>query len=955
LPNFARTGKGSFVLLAVFAYFVTDSGTATNHQPMAQKFVEIEKKWRKYWEDNAVYRTSDNPNLPKYYVLDMFPYPSGSGLHVGHPLGYIASDIFARFKRLQGYNVLHPMGFDSFGLPAEQYAIQTGQHPAVTTEQNINRYKEQLQSIGFSYDWQREVRTSDPQYYKWTQWIFLKMFQAWYNKNTDRAESINTLIEAFEKNGNRDIEAVTDDRSSFTAEEWQDMNEKDRQKVLLNYRLAYLSYATVNWCPDLGTVLANDEVKDGVSERGGFPVIRKTMRQWFLRITSYAERLLNDLADPDWTESMKEMQRNWIGRSEGANIQFPVTNANTTIDVFTTRPDTIFGSTFMVLAPEHEAVGELTTREQKEEVDQYIDYAKQRSERERLAEAKQVTGAFTGSYAKNPFTGEQIPIWVSDYVLIGYGSGAIMAVPAHDGRDYAFAKEFNLTIRPVIESDEAPSEGAFEGTSGKMINSGFLNGLTVEEAVQKAIDKIEEQELGERQINYKLRDANFSRQRYWGEPFPIVYKDGMPYPVAEADLPVELPEMETFKPTGTGESPLASAYDWVNMHDGSIRETDTMPGFAGSSWYFLRFMDPHNNNRFVSKDAENYWRKVDLYIGGTEHAVGHLMYARFFQKFLYDLGYVSEKEPFRKLINQGMIQGRSNFVYRLKDGNKFVSKGLKDQYETVPVHTDVNIVEDDVLDVEAFKSLYPDYKDAEFILEDGQYICGWDIEKMSKSKYNVVNPDDLIQQYGADSFRIYEMFLGPVDQHKPWEPKGIEGVYRFLNKFWRLFHDTDGNFDVSGEEPDKEELTTLYKTLKKVEEDIERFAFNTAVSSFMVCVNDLTKKGCNKRQILEPLVVAICPYAPHMAEELWHRLGYQPSVVNATFPAYNEEYIKEDTYAYPVSINGKTRTKIELPLDLSQDQVEEKVLQDDVVQKWTKGEQPKKVIYVPGRIINLVV
>jgi leucyl-tRNA synthetase len=540
-------------------------------------------------------------------------------------------------------------------------------------------------------------------------------------------------------------------------------------------------------------------------------------------------------------------------------------------------------------------------------------------------------------------------------VLIGYGSGAIMAVPAHDGRDYGFAKEFNLTIRPVIESDEAPSEGAFEGTSGKMINSGFLNGLTVEEAVQKAMDKIEEQELGERQINYKLRDANFSRQRYWGEPFPIVYKDGMPYPVAEADLPVELPEMETFKPTGTGESPLASAYDWVNMHDGSIRETDTMPGFAGSSWYFLRFMDPHNNNRFVSKDAENYWRKVDLYIGGTEHAVGHLMYARFFQKFLYDLGYVSEKEPFRKLINQGMIQGRSNFVYRLKDGNKFVSKGLKDQYETVPVHTDVNIVEDDVLDVEAFKSLYPDYKDAEFILEDGQYICGWDIEKMSKSKYNVVNPDDLIQQYGADSFRIYEMFLGPVDQHKPWEPKGIEGVYRFLNKFWRLFHDTDGNFDVSGEEPDKEELTTLHKTLKKVEEDIARFAFNTAVSSFMVCVNDLTKKGCNKRQILEPLVVAICPYAPHMAEELWHRLGYQPSVVNATFPAYNEEYIKEDTYAYPVSINGKTRTKIELPLDLSQDQVEEKVLQDDVVQKWTKGEQPKKVIYVPGRIINLVV
>lgn len=922
---------------------------------MANNFPAIEEKWRKYWENNAVYRVSEDPNLPKYYVLDMFPYPSGSGLHVGHPLGYIASDIIARFKRLQGYNVLHPMGFDSFGLPAEQYAIQTGQHPAVTTEQNINRYKEQLQSIGFSYDWQREVRTSDPLYYKWTQWLFLQMFKSWYNKKRDRAEPITTLIEEFEKNGNHYVEAFTDDQSFFTADEWQEMSEKEQQKNLLNYRLAYLSYATVNWCPDLGTVLANDEVKDGVSERGGFPVIRKTMRQWFLRITSYAERLLRDLEGLDWTDSMKEMQRNWIGRSEGANIKFPIANANTTIDVFTTRPDTIFGSTFMVLAPEHDAVGELTTEDQQEEVHEYIQYAKQRSERERLAEAKQVTGAFTGSYATNPFTEEQIPVWISDYVLIGYGSGAIMAVPAHDQRDYTFAKEFSLTVRPVIESDQAPSDGAYEGKTGKMINSGFLNGLDVDEAIQRAIDKTEEFNLGERQVNYKLRDANFSRQRYWGEPFPIIYKNGMPYAVPESDLPVELPEIQTFKPTGSGESPLASAYDWVNMHDGSIRETDTMPGFAGSSWYFLRFMDPHNNNRFVSKDAEEYWRKVDLYIGGTEHAVGHLMYARFFQKFLYDLGYVSEKEPFQKLINQGMIQGRSNFVYRLKDENKFVSKGLKDQYETVPIHTDVNIVEDDVLDVEKFKELYPDYKDAEFILEDGKYICGWDIEKMSKSKYNVVNPDDLIQKYGADSFRMYEMFLGPIDQHKPWEPKGIEGVYRFLNKFWRLFHDVDGHFEVSDEEPDKEELTTLHKTLKKVEEDIERFAFNTVVSSFMECVNHLTKKGCNKRTILEPLVVAICPYAPHMAEELWHRLGYQPSVVNATFPAYDEEYIKEDTYAYPVSINGKTRTKIELPLDLTQDQVEEKVLDDDVVQKWTKGEQPKKVIYVPGKIINLVV
>ncbi len=931
---------------------------------MDYNFSAIEKKWQQYWADHQTFRVKTDSNRPKFYVLDMFPYPSGAGLHVGHPLGYIASDIYSRYMRLKGYNVLHPMGYDAFGLPAEQYAIQTGQHPALTTKHNIKRYREQLDKIGFSYDWNREVITSDPKYYKWTQWAFLEMLAHWYDTDVQRARPIKELTAVFEQSGNAGVHAACGDVRIFTAAEWTTFSEKEQYDILMQYRMAYLGETSVNWCAALGTVLANDEVKDGLSERGGFPVVQKKMQQWQLRVSAYAERLLAGLDAVNWTDSLKDMQRNWIGKSEGAEISLPLAPSqggeNTALTpplgdgglvVFTTRADTLFGVTFMVLAPESEWVDVLTTPEQRTAVDDYLTYVKSRTELERKAETKKVTGVFTGSYAVNPFTNEEIPVWIGDYVLAGYGTGAIMAVPAHDSRDYAFAKHFGLEIRPLIEGCDVSKE-SFDAKDGIMCNSGFLNGLHVKEAIKKAIDEVESRGIGQRKVNYRLRDAIFSRQRYWGEPFPIYYKEGMAQPMPCDKLPLELPEVDKFLPTESGEPPLGRAKDWT--YEGYPLEKSTMPGFAGSSAYYLRYMDTHNNEALVSKEANNYWRNVDLYIGGTEHATGHLIYSRFWNKFLFDLGYVCEEEPFKKLINQGMIQGRSNFVYRIKNTNKFVSLGLKDQYETQELHVDVNIVNNDRLDLDKFRAWMPDFANAEFMLENGEYVCGWAIEKMSKSYHNVVNPDMVCEQYGADTLRMYEMFLGPLEQSKPWDMNGIDGVHRFLRKFWRLFHLTDG-FKVSDEKPDAKALKTLHKLIKKVQDDMENFSFNTSVSAFMISVNELGEMKCNHRAVLEPMVILLSPFAPHIAEELWQLLGHKESIVHAEFPVYDAACTVENSFEYPVSFNGKLKFKKELALNLSNAEIETAVLADDQTQKHLAGSRPKKLIIVPGKIINVVV
>ena len=918
---------------------------------MEYNFNEIEAKWQKYWKENNTYKVDIDNSKPKYYVLDMFPYPSGAGLHVGHPLGYIASDIYSRYKTLQGFNVLHPMGYDSFGLPAEQYAIQTGQHPAITTETNIKRYREQLDKIGFSFDWNREVRTSNPKYYKWTQWIFLQLFKHWYNKKTDKAEPITSLIKEFEKNGNINVDAACNQHEKFDAEQWNTMNETEQQKIILRYRLAYIDETMVNWCPKLGTVLANDEVKEGISVRGGFPVVQKKMKQWSLRISAYSQRLLDGLDKINWTDSLKEIQRNWIGRSEGAEIFFDVKDSDIKIKVFTTRPDTLFGSSFMVLAPESDIVKDITTDEKRQAVNEYIEKTKKRNERERIADTKSVTGEFTGAYTIHPFTKKPLPIYISDYVLSGYGTGAIMAVPAHDSRDYAFAKHFNLPIIQVVTGGDISKE-SYDAKEGKLINSDFLNGLEVKDAVKKMINEIEKNNLGNIKINYRLRDAIFSRQRYWGEPFPIYFKNDLPYAIDESKLPLELPEVDKYLPTEKGEPPLARAKNWQTK-EGYKYELSTMPGFAGSSAYYLRYMDPQNNNSFISKKANDYWQDVDLYVGGTEHATGHLVYSRFWNKFLFDIGLVCKDEPFKKLINQGMIQGRSNFVYRIHNTNTFVSYNLRKEYKVTPIHVDVNIVHNDILDIEAFKSWQAEYKDAEFILEDGKYICGHAVEKMSKSMFNVVNPDDIIEKYGADTLRLYEMFLGPVEYSKPWDTSGIDGVYKFFRKLWKLFVNDKGEFFVSDEKPNKDELKTIHKTIKKVTEDIERFSFNTSVSAFMICVNELS--GCNKREILEPLVLLLAPFAPHITEELWQLLGHNESITKSSFPKYDEKYLVEDSHTYPVSFNGKMRFKIELPLNISKDEVEEKILNTKDSQKWLDGKTPKKIIFVPKKIINIVI
>lgn len=917
-------------------------------------FREIEKKWQLHWEKLGTFNVEANPLLPKYYVLDMFPYPSGAGLHVGHPLGYIASDIVTRYKRLQGFNVLHPMGFDAFGLPAEQYAIQTGQHPAITTEENIKRYKQQLKNIGFSFDWTKEIRTSDPNYYKWTQWIFQQFFQSWYNLKTEKAEPVQTLIQVFENEGNKNIHAVCDeDTSFFSANEWNSMDEEKQLEILLKYRLAFLADTTVNWCPELGTVLANEEVKDGVSERGGFPVIRKRMKQWSLRITAYAERLLQGIENLDWPEPVKEMQRNWIGKSVGASLEFQVASSDIKIKVFTTRIDTIYGVTFLALAPESELTTLLTTPERRYEVEEYVEIAKNRSERERMSDVKTISGAFTGSYAINPFNNERIPIWVADYVLAGYGTGAVMAVPASDKRDYDFAKHFNLPIIEVIEGTNI-EQGPYEGKEGKMINSDFLNGLEVKDAIDKAIEKLEESGIGKGKINYRMRDAIFSRQRYWGEPFPVYFKNQAPFLLPEEELPLILPEIDAYKPTEDGDPPLGRAKNWKTP-EGHPLEMSTMPGWAGSSWYFFRFMDAHDPDELVNKEIQQYWENVDLYIGGSEHATGHLLYSRFWTKFLFDLGLVTVEEPFKKLINQGMIQGRSNFVYRIKGTKQFVSYHLSKNYDVTPLHVDVNIVENDILDLEAFKNWRPDLADAEFILEEGKYICGYEVEKMSKSLYNVVNPDDIIAKYGADTLRLYEMFLGPLEQFKPWNTNGIDGVFKFLKKLWRLYHNEQGTFNVSDAEPSKEALKIIHKTIKKVGEDIERFSFNTSVSTFMICVNELTAIKANNHTVLSDLAVILSPYAPHISEELWQLLGNQKSISFAKFPSYNEIYLQEESYEYPISINGKMRAKMNFPIDKPQQEIQNEVLASDIVQKWLEGKQPKKIIIVPNKIVNIVV
>ena len=1072
---------------------------------MDYNFREIEQKWQKFWIENRTYKTEIDHTKPKFYVLDMFPYPSGAGLHVGHPLGYIASDIYSRYKRLNGFNVLHPMGYDAYGLPAEQYAIQTGQHPAVTTQKNIKRYREQLDKIGFSYDWDREIRTCEPDYYKWTQWAFIQMFNSYYSNQTQQARPIAELVEVFAEQGTAGLNIACTEELSFTASEWNAKTEKEQQEILLNYRIAYLADMKVNWCAALGTVLANDEVSEGFSIRGGHPVEQKVMRQWSLRVSAYAQRLLDGLDKIDWTDSLKETQRNWIGRSEGAEMRFEIVNPTPTLpqgegeakpsfyttdantwkllkenaksmrlepteaedllwqnlrglklgvkfrrqqpvdifipdfvctqkkliievdgeyhngkeqieldvertriletigykvlrftneevltnvssvlerirteiknrdiftsnvevkvkpspcgrdrvgfDVFTTRPDTIYGVTFMVLAPESELVDICTTAEQAEAVKNYIDATKKRTERERIADRK-ITGVFTGSYAINPVADTEIPIWISDYVLAGYGTGAIMAVPGHDSRDYAFAKHFNLPIIPLIEGADI-SEESFDAKEGIMINSGFLNGLTVPEAIAKAKEYIEEEGIGKVKVNYRLRDAIFSRQRYWGEPFPVYYKDDLPYMLDESKLPLELPEVDKYLPTETGEPPLGRAKNWAT-DDGYKLELNTMPGFAGSSAYYLRYMDPKNDKALVSTEANEYWQDVDLYIGGTEHATGHLIYSRFWNKFLFDLGLVTKDEPFKKLINQGMIQGRSNFVYRIQGTNTFVSLNLKDQYDVTPIHVDVNIVSNDVLDVEKFRNWNPEYKNAEFILENGKYICGWAVEKMSKSMFNVVNPDDIVEKYGADTLRLYEMFLGPLEQSKPWDTNGIDGVHRFLKRLWSLFF-RDNNLSFSNETPTPEELKVLHKTIKKISSDIETFSYNTSVSAFMICVNELYTLKCNKKSIMEPLTIILAPFAPHIAEELYHLTGNTTSVCDAQWPRHNEEYLKESTVKYPVSFNGKVRFTLELPADMSREDVEKTTLINEQTQKYLDGKTPKKVIVVPGKIVNIVV
>lgn len=916
---------------------------------------DIESRWQQRWKDDNTYKVDIDNGRPKYYVLDMFPYPSGAGLHVGHPLGYIASDIFSRYKRLQGYNVLHPMGYDAYGLPAEQYAIQTGQHPEVTTRKNIARYREQLDKIGFCYDWSREIKTCDPEYYKWTQWAFIKMFNSYYDTAINKAQPIENLIAHLEKHGTDSLTAAASKELYFTAAQWNKMSEKEKSDLLMNYRIAYLGNTMVNWCPKLGTVLANDEVSEGLSIRGGYPVEQKLMYQWCLRVSAYAQRLLDGLEKIDWTDSLKETQRNWIGRSEGAEMKFKIADSDVELEIFTTRADTVFGVTFMVLAPESVYVDMVTTSRQKDAVAQYIAAIKHKTERERMID-KKVTGVFTGAYAVNPLTGEKIPVWVSDYVLAGYGTGAIMAVPAHDSRDYAFARHFNLPIIPLIEGADV-SEESFDAKAGKMINSAnadfSLNGLDVKDAIAATKKYIEEKGIGKVKVNYRLRDAIFSRQRYWGEPFPVYYKDGIPNMMDIEKLPLLLPEVDKYLPTESGEPPLGRAKNWITG-EGYPIELNTMPGFAGSSAYYLRYMDPRNNNALVSKEANEYWRNVDLYIGGTEHATGHLIYSRFWNKFLYDLGEVCEDEPFKKLINQGMIQGRSNFVYRIKDTNRFVSYNLKKDYDTTPIHVDVNIVANDILDIEKFKNWRPEFATAEFILEDGKYVCGYAVEKMSKSMFNVVNPDDIVDKYGADTLRLYEMFLGPLEQSKPWDTNGIDGVNRFLKKMWSLFYKAD-NFLVTDETPSKPALKAINKLIKKVTADIENFSYNTSISAFMICVNELTADKCHSREIFEKLVVVLAPFAPHICEQLWHDLGHDTTVCDAKWPVCDEQYLKEDNATYAVSFNGKARFNITLPVDMPKEEVEKAALTNEGAAKWLEGKTVKKIIVVPGKIVNIVV
>ncbi|MDE6528349.1 MAG: leucine--tRNA ligase [Muribaculaceae bacterium] len=922
---------------------------------MEYRHKDIEQRWQQFWKENNTYKTETGGSKPKFYVLDMFPYPSGAGLHVGHPLGYIASDIYARYKRLKGFNVLHPMGYDAYGLPAEQYAIQTGQHPEVTTRENIARYRNQLDRIGFCYDWDREIRTCEPSYYKWTQWAFIEMFNHYYDTALDKAMPVSNLVAYFEKHGSEGVSAAQSKTLRFTADEWNAMDARRKSDVLMNYRIAYLGNTMVNWCPKLGTVLANDEVSEGVSVRGGYPVEQKLMYQWCLRVSAYAPRLLNDLDTLSWSDSIKETQRNWIGRSEGAEMQFKVKDSDVEINIFTTRADTVFGVTFMVLAPESKYVDLVTAPEQKEAVDAYRNEIKHKTERERMID-KKVSGVFTGSYAVNPLSGKEIPIYVSDYVLAGYGTGAIMAVPAHDSRDYAFARHFNLPVIPLIEGADV-SEESFDAKEGKMINScgdGLdLNGMEVKDAIAATKKFIEEKGIGKVKVNYRLRDAIFSRQRYWGEPFPVYYKDGVPMMLEESKLPLRLPEIDKYLPTETGEPPLGRARNW-HTEEGCPLELNTMPGFAGSSAYYLRYMDPHNNDALVGKEANEYWRSVDLYVGGTEHATGHLIYSRFWNKFLFDLGKVCENEPFRKLINQGMIQGRSNFVYRIKDTNTFVSLNLKKDYDVTPIHVDVNIVSNDQLDIEAFRKWRPEYADAEFILEDGRYVCGWAVEKMSKSMFNVVNPDDIVERYGADTLRLYEMFLGPVEQSKPWDTNGIDGVNRFIKKLWNLFYKGD-TLLVNDDEPSADALKSIHKLIKKVTADIENFSYNTSVSAFMICVNELSSMKCHNRAVLADLLVLLAPFAPHVSEELWHAIGNEGTICDAVWPEWNEEYLKEANVNYAVSFNGKARFNISVPADMPAAEVEKTALQHESAAKWLEGKTVRKVIVVPGKIVNVVI
>jgi leucyl-tRNA synthetase len=930
---------------------------------MEYDFRVIENKWRKFWAENKTFKVTEETQKPKYYVLDMFPYPSGAGLHVGHPLGYIASDIYSRYKRLQGFNVLHPMGYDSFGLPAEQYAIQTGQHPSITTEQNIARYREQMDKIGFSYDWDREVRTSSPEYYKWTQWIFKQLFDCYYDNRTNKAERISQLVSEFQLNGNVQINACTDCETNFTAEDWNSYSEQRKEEILQEYRLAYLADSWVNWCPALGTVLANDEVVNGVSERGGHPVEQKLMRQWSMRIKAYAERLLTGLETVDWTDSIKDQQRNWIGKSQGCSLFFSlskgiegVDNSDLQIEVFTTRPDTVFGVSFMVLAPEHPYVDQITTAEYATAIADYKKAASLKTERDRQADVKNISGQFTGAFAVHPFSGDKVQIWIGDYVLASYGTGAVMAVPCGDQRDYDFAKHFNLEIKNIFATVDI-SEAAYTEKDAVIANSDFLNGLDAKSAIKKAIETIEEKGLGKGKTNYRLRDAVFSRQRYWGEPFPVYYKNELPYLVDDANLPIELPEVDKYLPTEDGEPPLARAEKsaW-NFSQGDRMEFNTMPGWAGSSWYFLRYMDPKNEIEFVSKEKADYWNQVDLYIGGSEHATGHLLYARFWTKFLFDQGYISFDEPFAKMINQGMILGRSSFVYRIKDSNKFVTLSKEKDFDVNPIHADISLVDNDKLDIEGFKSWRPEFSQAEFICEeDGSYVCGTEVEKMSKSKYNVQTPDELVDKFGADTLRMYEMFLGPLEQSKPWDTKGINGVHNFLRKLWRLFHDQEGNIFLVDESPTKEALKTLHKTIKKMTDDLDRFSFNTGVSNFMICVNELTDQKCHNKAILSELIIMLSPYAPHICEELWVKLGNDAGTINeARFPAFKEEYLVEASVAYPISFNGKMRMKLELPTTYSAQEVEQAVLANQDAQKWLEGKSPKKVIVVPGKIVNIV-